>query len=355
MFVWGLIGGLLIWFSYPSVFIIGGFVLFQSVNLILRKKYASLLIASIAYFFWSVSILINYVFFIKSGTENNSLQEFWAYHFMPLSFSWTTLRWFARLIYQTLDTPLGLDYSIIAVIFFFVGVVFLFFYNKELFYLLIIPVILTLVASALHKYPFHKRFLLFLTPVFIIFISEGAVYCLKKISNYQKIFAQALIVIFLLLPIASSFYYIFKPSKLNVATRQEIRPVIKYILRHRQPGDKLIVNRLAFAQFRYYSYLYKIDTENVERAAIQWGEKLKEKGEISPTENKYPNFFVTTYWSDNIRSQMDLINSNRLWVLLARDKNNEEMKTVQFLDQAGKRLAVKKDEKASAYLYLLND
>src|SRR5690606_20391380 len=36
------------------------------------------------------------------------------------------------------------------------------------------PIVLTMLASALHRFPFHGRLLLFLVPSFLLLLSEGA-------------------------------------------------------------------------------------------------------------------------------------------------------------------------------------
>jgi hypothetical protein len=166
--------------------------------------------------------------------------------------------------------------------------------------------------------------------------------------------ALAVIIFLLLPPVLIALFQVIKPSKLNIATRQEIRPVIKYMLLHKKPGDNLIVSKLAFAQFRYYSYLYRIDTEKVEKVASGLGDRTLGSGKMIDNKNAHHDFFKTTFWSYTINSEINLIASKRLWVLFARSKNKEEEKSLQYLDQVGKRTTTFKDEEAAVYLYQLN-
>jgi 4-amino-4-deoxy-L-arabinose transferase-like glycosyltransferase len=344
---WGLIGAVLVWFAFPAVFVMAGIGISAILPTLQRKSWKDIAYTCLIYVCWGASFLINYLFFVERGAKDGFLQEFWESHFMPPVYTPEGLRWVARSIYQTLNTPLGMDYSILAIICFGAGLFWLWKYKREIFWITLIPIVLTLVASALHKYPFHKRFLLFLTPAFILIISAGANALYYRIKTFSKIVSKILEVLLIAPSLLVSLYQVVKPQTLNMANQQEIRPVIQWMLAHKQPGDKLIVNNLASAQFRYYSRLFNIEPVWVE----SFINTTPDKKASSIDSN---SFFVNFFDKNNIHNTIDTVPPKRLWVLFARNKQGQEETSVQYLNGIGKQLTSFKKEKASVYLYNLN-
>ncbi len=120
----------------------------------------------------------------------------------------------------------------------------------------------------------------------------------------------------------------------------------------RQAGDQLMVNNLALAQFRYYGFLYNIDSKLI---ALQPDYQLYVSlPDAEPAIPAHTAFFKISFFSSDIESRIQHINSRRLWILFARDKNHEEERSLAYLNTVGKQLTVYKREKAAVYLYQLN-
>lgn len=342
---YALTGALAIWFSFPAIFILVGIAIGKISYDLINHNWSSIRRGIIVYSIWAISFLFNYFFFVKSGTENEFLQNFWQAHFMPFPFSFKGLRWIARMVYQTLDTPLGLDYSLLAVIFFFIGMYLFWKQQREYFWILVLPFALTLIASGLEKYPFHKRFLLFLAPVMILFISVGAEHMYLQFVRKKWRNVALLILLLLVLPsVFISGYQILRPDKLNLATRQDIRPVIEKVIKHKTPGDKLLINDLAFAQFRYYNRILNVSSSYVDT--------LFYKNNYLYPDNDL--FFKARFNRGNINYILKNVEAKRVWLLFARNKNNEEESSIEYMNAIGVQKAVFKDKKASAYLYEIN-
>jgi uncharacterized protein YqgC (DUF456 family) len=74
---------------------------------------------------------------------------------------------------DALVNPTGLAHFVLAAVIISLGIVGLFWRNIPLLILLFLPWLLTICASALHKYPFTDRLLLFLVPTVVILLSYG--------------------------------------------------------------------------------------------------------------------------------------------------------------------------------------
>ena len=73
--------------------------------------------------------------------------------------------------------------------------------DRTLFWALFSPVLLTLGAAILHKYPFAPRLVLFLLPAGVILVAEGFVLILNRVKRHQPVVMAVCVVAVMLNPL----------------------------------------------------------------------------------------------------------------------------------------------------------
>ena len=161
-------GSLAVWFSHPSLFVLGGITL--AALLFERRAAGALGVAAC----WALSFLVEDRLFLRELRNNDYLLRFWSDSFMPLPpRSAADARWFLTTFFDVFKDPVGLPFTGLAAALFLAGVVALAGDGRRTLVLLLTPVALALIASGLRKYPFSTRLLLFAVPMLLIPISAG--------------------------------------------------------------------------------------------------------------------------------------------------------------------------------------
>jgi hypothetical protein len=191
------------------------------------------------------------------------------------------------------------------------------------------PVVFTLVASGLRKYPFSGRLVLFLAPLVLILIAEGLGEAVSKLASAgARIYASVLVVGVLFDPLGSAVLGVFRPQE-----NENIRSVLNHISDHRQPGDTLYVYYGAEGSFRYYADRYGLYSN----MSIQQG--------CGYSEN----------WSKYTEDLETLRDKGRVWVLLSHVEKSEEIDEEALfrymLNSIGGEIASFSASGAVAYLY----
>jgi hypothetical protein len=284
------------------------------------------------------------------------------------------------------SNPADLPFPIAAGLVFAAGCVGLFLKRKTHLLMLASPLLFTLLASGLHKYPFGRRLLLFAVPLLLIILVSGiefiverarpvawvigfvivevllfqivpgvfdipshnrpvlfiaisvvmiAVFGLFHITRKPTLYARSLgaVILFCLLlqPVGGA-----TRSALNPPVREDVRPVLAYVKDHRQPGDLIYVYHHHRASFLYYAPKYGFTPDDYvlgEDERTHWDNK----------ENP-------AYTRD-----LDQLRGRRVWFVFSFVRTiagvNEEEYLVRYLYRIGSRLEGIKSAGASAYLY----
>lgn len=111
----------------------------------------------------------------------------------------------------------------------------------------LLPVLLTLSASALHVYPFTGRVLVFLLPIFLLTTAAGAAFALDRLGSRVQLLAPLMLAIFAGSPIYATVTAL-PPERI-----EHLRPIVAKIAAERQPGDGIYVFYGAAHAFRYYT------------------------------------------------------------------------------------------------------
>jgi len=201
---------------------------------------------------------------------------------------------------------------------------------------LISPILVTLLASGFHKYPFSGRVLLFIVPSVLILIAEG-VQQIIDITKYERpIIGITLTALLVLHPLLSASYHLIRPR-----ANEEIKPILNYVREHLQDGDVLYVHNRASYAFEYY----------------------KEKHGFTDRD-----YFVGKDGHDNWRiyiSDLDRLRGSRVWMIFSHWSTvkrevhrgqivDQETFFIYQLDNIGTMLDSFKSSGAACYLYYIN-
>ena len=327
-----LIGAVSIWISYPSIFILSGVELIFLLSIPFSKLPKILLNRSPIYTSWLLSFVGLYLATIVPTMTNDALVSSWSPRYPDSPFD---IIWLLDALGRFFHNPLGF-WSItdgIGIIAFITGCIALYRQKKFNLLLLSMPIVMTIVASYLHKYPFRERLILFLVPFALIIIAEGIVFWLTQFrSRYRYLFPVGCLVAISLLspPLIISSQAIINPSHFHF---DHIRPAIEYIKSNQQPEDVIYVFPRAQGQFLYYASRYGFSPEN-----YIWGtQKLPDKD--SPNQKQY------------LEEISQLKGKQRIWFLLSRTKSFQEEGFLQDLQYLGEPLNIFKAKNTMTCLY----
>lgn len=237
------------------------------------------------------------------------------------------LQWFAHTFLGIFENPVGLHLTSVAAFIFLLGCISLYLEKREAFLMLVSPILLALLASGLHQYPFHGRFLLFTVPSVLLLIAEGVERIRKKNRGYATATAMILMGLLLFHPLLIAARHLVHPR-----TKEEIKPVMNYIREHWQNGDGLYVYYAAKYAFRYYSGRYSLDGED------------------------YIIGVSSRRTRENYLRDLDKLHGKtRVWVLFSHIYADEDQFFLQHLDNMGARLDSFRSVRASVYLYDLTE
>lgn len=342
---YALLGSLAIWFSHPSVFILGGIEGYYLLIATNKDRLKLLFNRLFVYFAWLVSFGLFYWLTIARTMNNEDLASSWSSRY-PTAF-WD-IGWSLDALGRFFSNPMGLmgitdGVGIFAFIF---GCVAWYGKNRIFFGALVAPFVATLLAAYLHQYPFRERLVLFLVPLAIMIVAEGIVWLLSKFrvaqtnqSDRFKIQSLAGILglvclVSLTIPLgvrASNF--IVHPE-----LKDEIRPVTEYVLSQQQPEDTIYVYSLGATGFTYYAQRLGYGEEDYILGLGNLSHKDKETAQN---------------WQELKADIEPLKGKARVWFVL-RAEDTEQAAILDYLNQIGQEIARYEQPGASAHLYSLH-
>jgi hypothetical protein len=255
--------------------------------------------------------------------SNKYLLDYWSGSFMPFPLlSFSDARWFVSTFFEILENPVGLSLSGVAALTFLAGCISMFQEKRERFFVLVSPILLSLLASGLHRYPFGERFLLFIVPSLLFIIAEGAEQIRDTIHD-SAIIGIALIGLLFLHPMLSAIDQLREPYK------EEMKPVLSYIREHQQVGDVLYVDYGSRHPFKYYAESYGFNDNDYVIAGV-------------PARGN---------WRDYIDCLDRLPGNKRVWILFSHIYPFGKEYSLYHLDSIRTRLGSFETTGAAVYLY----
>lgn len=253
--------------SNPSVFMLAGVGAGLILHCLLteeRAKFRGLMIVSII---WSAGFIAIYLLYTRNLTASMSIgmekafaMEKFQMPFPPASL--LDIKWFIDFFFDTFLFQDNIMYirrvtlSGLMAFTFLAGSVIMFSGKRDRFYVLTLPIIITFTAAAMHMYPFKGRQILFLVPMFLLIISEGAEYIRSRVSAGSALIGVVFIGLMFIYPVSWAAYHVKKPI-----VRSEARPVLNYIEKNWRDGDILYVHFFAQYEFNYYTKHHPVPFE----------------------------------------------------------------------------------------------
>ena len=335
----GAVGFIAIWTSHPSAFVLAGIGVALALERFIKKAYASLFWTMGLGLAWMVSLGTEYLVSLRYLVGNDYLRNYWEHGFMPLP-PWSDPGWFLQSYLSLLITiSPSLDRWYLASIcslLIVAGIISFLLHDRIIGLLIFLPFVMITIASALQRYPLRGRFMLFLVPFVILLMAEGFGRIYSLFDKWNRPFAVAvslaLVLTLLWVPISGITTKFLAPPK-----RQDIKPVMQYVMQNREESDIVYVYHGARTAFNYYASFYGLDQGHVIA------------GQDLPDHPALQQFF----------SDIDqLKGKGRVWVIFTDIvdcggcKGDMETYYVQYINQYGS--VVNKFQAIDADVYLYN-
>jgi 4-amino-4-deoxy-L-arabinose transferase-like glycosyltransferase len=264
------------WLSQPSVFALGGVALYLAIPFIRartaaeRRMAARPLLPMFALWALSGGASIAHSFGSVTPGTRATLSHFWERGFIPVSSGISaSMHWLGTTTHDVFTWLFPPVVAICAIVLFVLGIAALVRRSDGSASLLLAPLAFMLLASALRLYPVSYRLLLFTTPSLLLTVGAGAEWLLNiarslgtrrpgdanesrpgagRASALASAATCAICAAFALLVVRSAMTMVEIPFY-----REELRPVVKYLARHRQAGDEIYVYYASVPAFQYYA------------------------------------------------------------------------------------------------------
>jgi len=326
----GAAGALILWFSQPSCFVFAGILITLGLMFIFRKDWRRLfwLIGAGAAF--GLSLGIDYWVSLRNLAADNFLYTFWWFSFAPLP-PWSHLSWYSKTFVAMLNDPATLPISIITAGLLILGVYSLASRRWQSLLIVLAPFLLALGASALDKYPFSGRLLLFLLPFLFLLIAAGVEQVTAWLQKFNKpvawLAAICLVGFLLYGPVKLAFVDVKSPPM-----GEDIKPVMAYLSANYQSTDSIYVFYGAGPAFKFYAPQYGLDHDTIVSGVSSRGDVAQYFKDVDQLKGHPRAWFVF--------SHIETLNNV-----------NERDPILKYLDGIGIRKSEFIAEGASIYLY----
>jgi hypothetical protein len=254
----------LLWFSYGAVFIIGGMGAALVGRAVFLKRSEAW---KLAIYFGLAAFLMLVPFYLLSmhaASANRALAADWARSYLPLWPPEATVLWLYHHFVSVGEMLIHLRLAFCVPLALF-AVAIQAVYSRSWFWIAgVASILLSLIASALHYYPFEGRLLLFLMPVFAL-ITADAVKLVERRSRLAAAFITGTLLV--AATAALSLHGMFRHRPVD-----NVRKVHEEMVSRMAPGDQLWVSSLATPCFLYYIRQYPLP-HDVSVHLIQPGEQ----------------------------------------------------------------------------------
>lgn len=355
------LGSISLWFSYPAALIlatIGSYWFWYA----LWRKSALLPLILIA-FVWTINLIALVWVVRNNGITASPIGEwlviFWTETFQGFMPALNTPEWqqwlWAKLV-SIFKHPadLGEKAKYLPLILFILGGIIAIQRNLYLLYIAVLPIILALLLSYLHLYPFADRLILFLLPILYLVIAEAIAQLRLQIANYPVKLTtytlQLLLVMMLVYPLQNIG---------NRIEKQELKPLLKYLQINKLPSDKLYLYHWVEPAFRYYAPQYGFDygicnlISPIPQYIIKEVDYYRHK-QAKTVHSIHDSNCILGINEQFYYSQADLrqlVGQGRVWLLFTHHSPHELQQFLAYLDQIGQKLEIQQQFGATLYLY----
>ncbi|HEY1922414.1 MAG TPA: hypothetical protein VGG44_06585 [Tepidisphaeraceae bacterium] len=336
------VGAILIWFSHPLLFVLGGIGLTLFVAHLRAGKYKLLRADAVMGIVWLASFATNYLSITRYYVASDSLHAYWVNQeaFGPPPLSLHNLLWYPKTIVGLFNYPLGILPShhsrtaanliaCVAVGTSIFGLLAMLRRSRRATGFLIGMIALALAASSLQRYPFAERLTLFCAPLMILPLafSIGNPWWQRNLARTACWLAVCAVIF--LYPLYIQAKYLLHPE-----VRYDAKPAVQYVKDHWQAGDSIYLHWGSDVLGHYY---LKADP-----ALALPGDQL-----ITGIYEKNPDAREKTYADDLLKIQ----GRSRVWIVFSMDPIKDRQMIEQILDHRGKRLTHERFNGSTADLY----
>jgi len=249
------LGAWAVWFSHPAVFVLGGIGAALMIDAVGRREWKRAVACGAVIGCWLVSFAACYGLLLRHLGANAYLLDYWQAHFLPgPPTSPAALAWLADHYFALFTNPGGFGggewkASGVAAVVFLVGVAAFWRDRPTRAVALVVPGVLALVASALHKYPFAGRLLLFLLPLLVLGVARGAWSLLGVLRTARRPFAAALfLAVLTAAPALETLQNTRRPPR-----REQLGELLTELRCRVEPGDAVYLHWGAVPAFTFYT------------------------------------------------------------------------------------------------------
>ena len=354
---YGLAGSIAIMLFYPSALILAGIGITQVMNAFYKKEWERSRGLLFSVFLWSLFFITICLVYCYYMFDNQTMQwpmspyPVWSTENLKLVFEWLTERFLVK--------TAGLVPFWLGLYFILIGIISLLRRKKNWVFALGLPIFIVLLAVTLKIYPARARFFLAFLPGILIIFAHGAVTAMQcKRKNIVLLNGIFLAVLFVY-PIKTTAY-----SLMYSYSKEEIKPLMRYLKKHRQSGDALFINNSAQYAYIYYLGYYRF-TDSI-NPFIKIVDHLDrdEKGRNIFIRSEYYDFDKNGVYK-GIKEKGNLLTisedtskpfggNQRTWVLLTHIPAYTQEFILELLGRDGVQLKKLKENGSFLYLYDLS-
>ncbi len=254
-----LIGGLLIWVSFPVVFVLAGVAFALIWTEWNRGRRLNSRLVLLPMLVWGVSLLCNHFLITRHSIANQRLLDYWQTEHAFASFlpkSPRDLRALVALFLRPFADPLGGSSNVligVPAILWLVGLVRLLRRDPITAGFCTVPLALTFVVSGMHLYPFSGRLILFLIPLLLIPVAWGVASLRSDPTDRVTVPAATAFLLF-------SYAILMNDICRNDFNRASVGHALNRIAQSHQPNDVLYVfHSGGYRTFLWYRQAYSLN------------------------------------------------------------------------------------------------
>jgi len=318
-------GIIAIWFSFPIIFVLGGIGVFFVFFLFQQKNWKAMVMLAFSGVVWIVLYYLSIRVTMGAALNGSGMNKFFTSLYPPFPITSTAhIKWYIEQPGIIFSNPAGFQYPGLAAVLFLIGCSPLF-KKKPTYWLLASPLLITILAAFLQKYPIHDRLILFWTPVLFIFIASG-IQIIRDKTSASAIWIAPVIVL-LIKPLIFSLNPILSPS-----FYPEVRETLTTLTDQIQPNDRVYIYYKAEPSFWYYG-----------------SEKLKDHSHLTIGQS------ARNDWLDYLSDINSYQGESRVWFYFSHICKwrgvDEKQLFLKHLDNNGTRLQAIENDGAWLYLY----
>jgi hypothetical protein len=294
-------GAAIVWASYPSVFVlcgIGSTLLFDRVIARDRRGVVASVVVGLV---WLVSFAAVYVTMGRYSVANQGLEDYWRYAFptLPPRSLWD-VRHALDLLVSPFVNPVGLSGVGLGGSLFVLGASILARANWRLVILSTLPVLATFLAATVHAYPYMGRLILFLVPLLVLPVSEGAARIV--VPRVPGWLTRVVLAAFLLgAPAAGAKDLLATPD------RSGVRNVLAIVRSRAAAGDSVYVYWRAELPFRLYRQTLGRDDLGVEFGSEDVLDEQRVARDLKELSGRRRTWFLFSQLDGSVGEEEDLI------------------------------------------------